>query len=121
MPPKNAKLRSYFCKAHKDEYWGISFVAYTARAAKLFAFKSGELDPDLENFIDITVSWQKDVNVKDLKEGQSISIMEGLKRGCYNCSGEVELKCPICRKETILYGENGKAGCYECLYGRIKV
>jgi hypothetical protein len=116
MSPKNTKLRSYFCKAHKDEPWGISFVAYTARASKLFAFKSRELDPDLENFIDITVSWQEDVNVEDLKEGQSISIMEGLKRGCYYCSGEEELKCPICGNTTVLHGDRGKVGCYECLY-----
>lgn len=102
---KTNRLRGYFIRAEKDAEYGIAVVAKSAKSAKIIAIHSGDMS-DYDEFIDVTVSWIRDADVKGLVEGVVEAGVDALKRNLYGYLEDVE--CPNCG-HTVSHLENDES------------
>ena len=115
MRQKNSVLRIYNVYiSGMEEEGGLAFAAYTSQDAKRFAWNDSEMTVLSFDYPDLRPHWIRGARADNLIEGQRIPLIDGLRRGVYSDS-VCEETCPICGKKGFLYGENGLAGCRECL------
>jgi hypothetical protein len=89
------KKRCYFVY-NKDTHEGDSVVSSSCKEAKKTLWNAGEeYSLDLE-WTEISVKWQKDVDISDVELGTIFEDVEGLKRGCYGWADDAV--CPICKE-----------------------
>lgn len=103
------KPRGYF--VHEVEaFYGVTVVATSSKEAKRIGWN--ELACDCEEYIDLRVRWIKDADVSGLQLGIVTDVADGLRRGLYAWSEDIE--CDICGVTTHVYGEEGVVICSAC-------
>ena len=102
-------IRGYFVQ-EVDVGYGVAVVATSSKEAKRVGWD--ELACECEEYIDLRVRWIKDANVSGLPLGIVTDSAEGLRRGLYAWSEDVE--CDVCGVSTNVYGEEGVVICGAC-------
>jgi hypothetical protein len=109
---ENTRLRAYFVRVHKDCEYGVAVVAENRKDAKKQGIESGDIG-DIEEYIDVRVSWIKDANTEGLNVGVIDADVDALKRGLYAYLEDAE--CPGCGDNVShLENDNGIVLCEEC-------
>jgi hypothetical protein len=100
--------RAYFV-CEKDADFGIAVIANSAKEAKKIGMRHDCcMDAD---FIDIRVTWKKNVDASKLPIG-CIEGIEGLELGIYGyMEGE---ECPRCGHDGFITNVNGEVMCGDC-------
>ncbi len=102
-------IRGYFVHEAEVEY-GVVVVAISLKEAKRIGWN--ELSVECDEYIYLRVRWIKDADVSGLPLGIVTDIADGLRRGLYAWSEDVE--CDVCGVSTHVYGEEGVVICGAC-------
>lgn len=94
MATAKSKLKVYFVEL-SDDGEGLGYISESANKAKHYAAVEESCD-----YTELRAHIAKGVKLrKSDKEGKQIDTVEGLRRGVYGDSREMECKCEMCGKE----------------------